>query len=47
MEHICLTIEDLLLSLRRQDHSGFHIDGDDIDAAVSASKLRSFSDVLN
>jgi len=47
MEHICLTIEDLLLSLRRQDNSGFRIDGDDIDAAVSASKLRAFSDVLN
>jgi hypothetical protein len=47
MEHICLTIEDLLLSLRRQDSCGFALSKDEIDAAVSASKLRAFSDVLS
>ncbi|WP_314441286.1 AAA family ATPase [Massilia timonae] len=47
MEHICLTINDLLLSLRKQDHTSFFIDGEDIDIAVAASKLQSFSDVLN
>lgn len=47
MEHICLTIEDLLLSLRRQDSPDFRISPEDIDSAVSASKLRSFSDVMS
>jgi hypothetical protein len=47
MEHICLTIEDLLLSLRRQDSPDFRLSPQDIDAAVSASKLRSFSDVMS
>jgi hypothetical protein len=47
MEHICLTIEDLLLSLRRQDSPNFILSNEEIDAAVTASKLRSFSDVLS
>jgi hypothetical protein len=47
MEHICLTIEDLLLSLRRQDSPDFRLSPEDIDSAVSASKLRSFSDVMS
>jgi hypothetical protein len=47
MEHICLTIEELLLSLRRQDSPDFVLSNEEIDAAVAASKLRSFSDVLS
>jgi hypothetical protein len=47
MEHICLTIEDLLLSLRGQDSPDFRLSPEDIDSAVSASKLRSFSDVMS
>jgi hypothetical protein len=47
MEHICLTIEDLLLSLRRQDSPDFRLSPEDLDSAVSASKLRSFSDVMS
>lgn len=47
MEHICLTIEELLLSLRRQDSPDFVLSIEEIDAAVAASKLRSFSDVLS
>ncbi|AXA94594.1 ATP-binding protein [Massilia sp. YMA4] len=47
MEHVCLTIEDLLLSLRRDDCANLDLGSEDIDAAVSASKLKSFSDVLS
>jgi len=47
MEHICLTIEDLLLSLRHQDSLDFRLSPGEIDAVVVASKLRSFSDVMS
>ena len=47
MEHICLTIEELLLSLRSDDQPGFRLSANEIEAAVSASRLRSFSDMLN
>lgn len=46
MEHICLTIEELMLSLRGEDSPDFVLSNEEIDAAVTASGLRSFSDVL-
>jgi hypothetical protein len=47
MEHVCLTIDNLLLSLRRDDCPNFRLSSDDIGAAVSESQLKSFSDVLS
>lgn len=46
MEHICLTIEDLMLSLRAQDSPNFVLSNKEIDDAVTASGLRTFNDVL-
>jgi hypothetical protein len=47
MEHICLTLDDILLSLRRHDSPNFVLSSAEIEASVSASKLRSFSDALS
>lgn len=47
MEHVCLTIDNLLLSLRRDDCPNFRLSSDDIGAAVSESQSKSFSDVLS
>ena len=47
MEHICLTIEQLLMSLRREDSPGLTLSADDIAHAVASSNLKSFSDAFN
>jgi len=42
MEHTCLTIENILLVMRRQDCSTLTLDAADIDSAVASSQLQSF-----
>lgn len=47
MEHICLTIEHLLLALRKQDCANFVISDEDIGNAVGSSNLLAFSTLMN
>ncbi len=47
MEHVCLTIEFLLLALRKQDCANFVIADDDIAHAVASSNLQMFSSLMN
>lgn len=47
MEHTCLTIENLLLSLRAQDCSTLIIGDSDIYDAVESSQLRTFSSSMS
>lgn len=47
MEHVCLTIEHLLLTVRKQDRSNFTLQKKHIVEAVNASNLRSFSNLIN
>jgi hypothetical protein len=46
MEHICLSVEFLLLASRDQDCTSFSLNDADIEAAVDASNLASFSAIL-
>lgn len=46
MEHTCLTIENLLLMLRKQDCSNFLVGDADIEAAVESSQLKSFNPLM-
>ncbi len=46
MEHKCLTIEQLLMSLRREDSPGLTLSPDNIAHAVASSNLKSFSDAF-
>lgn len=47
MEHICLTIEYLLLALRKQDYANFVIVDVDIANAVASSNLQNFSTLMD
>lgn len=47
MEHICLTIEYLLLALRKQDCANFVFADKDIGDAVDSSNLQAFSTLMN
>jgi hypothetical protein len=47
MEHVCLTIEQLLMSLRRDDCPDLTLSPDDIARAVASSNLKSFNDAFN
>lgn len=47
MEHLCLSINYLLLSHRREDNENFSLSQLDIDGAVSASKLQKFCEDMN
>jgi hypothetical protein len=47
MEHVCLTIEYLLLSSRHRDAATLDLSEDDVRKAVDASNLKSFSGLMN
>lgn len=46
MEHVCLTIEHLLLALRKHDCASFTISDEDAGLAVEAAQLRTFSELM-
>lgn len=47
MEHMCLTIEYLLLKMRKQDCANLVLDKEDIQAAVESSQLYNYSASMN
>lgn len=47
MEHVCLTIEHLLLALRKHDCASFTISDEDAGLAVEAANLQTFSMLMS